>query len=257
LEKIDRELRFGAPAFDGFDGLCAHLGLAVGRPPVASSFQLSAELPASVVEVFLKDWCELIVGVECLGTPAVMVEWLPGHELQRVEGRWFRSPTCNNCLSIKVPPDAEEARFLLTFEDLQADVSRVKIPQCAQSDWEYLTLEYETSAVPKCLTAEASNREPLADGVSNRTRNDISKMGDRPVNDDVVSRRSIVKQYQDHDTETICERLDWHRIPLPKGELWEAFRDREDNWTAAYKLRPLDEERRRRIRVIIAKDKKA
>ena len=158
LEKIDRELRSGAPAFDGFDGLCAHLGLAVGRPPVASSFQLSAELPASVVEVFLKDWCELIVGVECLGTPAVMVEWLPGHELQRVEGRWFRSPTCNNCLSIKVPPDAEEARFILTFEDLQADVSRVKITHSDESDWQDLEVERETPANADFLIRKAPSQ---------------------------------------------------------------------------------------------------
>lgn len=71
----------------------------------------------------------------------------------------------------------------------------------------------------------------------------------------VAARRAVIRTNASLTTFQICEVLDDKKIDLPPGEEWETFREREDPWSTAY--RHGGQKFRRRIRVIISKDKSA
>jgi hypothetical protein len=75
------------------------------------------------------------------------------------------------------------------------------------------------------------------------------------IDPEIAKRRAIVKQNSKSETLGICWSLDNMNVPLPPGQEWENFRSHDTPWTAAY--RRGGTKLRRRIRVIIAKDKKA
>jgi hypothetical protein len=80
LGKIDVELN----SLGGFDGLCASLRLPLSRKNPVSSFQISAELPASIKGAFLTRG-HLCVVVICPVTPALSIEWWPIGERRESE----------------------------------------------------------------------------------------------------------------------------------------------------------------------------
>jgi dsDNA-specific endonuclease/ATPase MutS2 len=71
----------------------------------------------------------------------------------------------------------------------------------------------------------------------------------------VAARRAVIRANASLTAFQICEVLDDKEIELPPGEEWNTFREREDPWATAY--RQGGEKFRRRIRVIISKDKSA
>ena len=78
------------------------------------------------------------------------------------------------------------------------------------------------------------------------------------VDPDVVKRRAIVKQNRKLETIRICRLFDLNAVPLAlRGDDWEDFSSHTEPWTDAYNEKPISERRRRLIRVIISKDKKA
>jgi DNA-directed RNA polymerase subunit F len=78
------------------------------------------------------------------------------------------------------------------------------------------------------------------------------------IDPDVVKRRTIVKQNMKLDTNRICRLFDLNAVPLAlRGDDWEEFSTHDHPWADAYSKKPISEKRRRRIRVIISKDKQA
>jgi hypothetical protein len=71
----------------------------------------------------------------------------------------------------------------------------------------------------------------------------------------VAARRAVIRANASLTAFQICEVLDDKEIELPPGEEWNTFREREDPWATAY--RQGGKKFRRRIRVIISKDKSA
>jgi hypothetical protein len=70
----------------------------------------------------------------------------------------------------------------------------------------------------------------------------------------VAARRAVVRRNATLRTFQICEVLDDKEIGLPPQKEWDSFREGEDPWATAY--RQGGKKIRRRIRVIISKDKK-
>lgn len=71
---------------------------------------------------------------------------------------------------------------------------------------------------------------------------------------EVAARRAVVRRNATQRTFKICEVLDDKEIGLPLQKDWDSFREGEDPWATAY--RQGGKKLRRRIRVIISKDKK-
>jgi len=120
-QKIDIQLRRSTPSFNGFDGLCGKLGLPARRNSLASSlFQLSAELPAKFELVDKEFFAEnLEIDIRCLGTPDLMIEWLPQHDLEKIQHGWHLSGEGGlHHVSLPVPNGAERARLMLSFGDI-------------------------------------------------------------------------------------------------------------------------------------------
>jgi hypothetical protein len=70
----------------------------------------------------------------------------------------------------------------------------------------------------------------------------------------VAARRAVVQANADLRAPKMCAMLDDKEIPLPDREQWDSFRSHDNPWTEAY--RTGGKKFRRRIRVIISKDKK-
>lgn len=124
-QEIDSELRRSTPAFNGFDGLCAKLGLPARRGSLSPSFQISAELPARFEAVYTDHVKKsLEIDIRCLGTPDLMIEWLPQHELHRVNDAWLHHGIEDrHHVSVPLPSGAEKAQLMLSFAELEpADV---------------------------------------------------------------------------------------------------------------------------------------
>jgi len=130
-QQIDDQLLHSTRRFKGFDGLCRKLHIPaihgnVGR----SSFHISAELPAQFVSIH--DDRKLLtveVDFDCVGTPALMAEWLPGGDLDSVQ--WEHDPRSNRQhASIEVRPGSAEVELTLLFDGLgQADIQRYRVPR--------------------------------------------------------------------------------------------------------------------------------
>jgi hypothetical protein len=166
LQEMDSQLRSRTPAFSGFDGLCAKLGLPARQSNLTWSFQLSAELPAYVVaaEFEPSEWA-LLVTIGGYGAPHLMVEWLPQHELQRVPDDWIVEPVAEHFLKIEVRTNSTAAKLILSFGELQADVSTVDLDtvdfHLGGTDPFQLAVVPEEPAVPDFATSEVpSRREP-------------------------------------------------------------------------------------------------
>ncbi len=71
----------------------------------------------------------------------------------------------------------------------------------------------------------------------------------------VAARRAVIRANASLPPFQICEVLDDKEIEPPRQEEWETFRERQDPWSTAY--RHGGQKFRRRIRVIISKDKSA
>lgn len=73
-------------------------------------------------------------------------------------------------------------------------------------------------------------------------------------NPDILKRRAIVRDNSEVPTPGICHLFDSYNVPLPSGPDWELYREQKPPWAKAYQK---DRNLRKRIRVIISKDKKA
>ncbi len=264
LQNIDSQLRSSTPAFNGFDGLCAYLALPIRQRNLTSSFQVLAQLPAAFSSVAFEKHA-LKITIECLGAPDLMVEWLPAHNLQRVPPVWIskpppKHPTPTQYVSIGVPNYAQAAKLILAFGELQAHAGTVALP--------YLGMHANDCCRPLDLVEEPTVPDPATSGAPNQQEPANIATGEAPnqkdggrkgsANPEVAKRRAIVKQCLDRGIRSpigICQEFDRYRVPLPDGLSWEAFRRREQPWEDVFKQRPIDEERRERIRVIIAHDK--
>lgn len=71
----------------------------------------------------------------------------------------------------------------------------------------------------------------------------------------VAARRAVVQANADLRAPRMCAMLDDKEIPLPDREPWDSFRSHASPWAEAY--RTGGKKFRRRIRVIISKDKKS
>jgi hypothetical protein len=127
LEEIDRQLR-RREAFKDFDALCSKLGLPARRSNLVPSFLLSAELPARFVSVESNSAKpSLEIDIECVGTPELMINWLPQQDLTKVPG-WQREPNAIfHHVSVPVPTGAVRAELMLYFSDLEADTKSLDI----------------------------------------------------------------------------------------------------------------------------------
>ena len=70
----------------------------------------------------------------------------------------------------------------------------------------------------------------------------------------VAARRAVVQANADLRAPKMCAMLDDKEIPLPEREQWDSFGSHDNPWTEAY--RTGGKKFRKRIRVIISKDKK-
>jgi hypothetical protein len=266
LQEIDSQLRSSTPPFNGFDGLCGNLGLPVRRSNLASSFQLSAELPAEVLSVvFSSSKRALVIEIDCFGAPDLMVEWLPQHEFHKVPAGWLYEQHPDDFLNIYVeigvpsrPPSA--ADLILSFgEQLSADVITVDLPPLTFQDEVVggleLEFEREEPAVPDLGTREAPSQQEPSNIATREAPNQKDGGRKGSADPEVAIRRTIVKQNSKLKTLGMCWLFDNKKVPLPPGSDWEDFRSHDRPWTAAY--RKGGNKLRRRIRVIIAKDKNA
>lgn len=131
LPEIDSQLRRSRPAFKDFDALCSKLELPLQRTNLQSSFRLSAELPAGFADVHTDSAKgTLEIDIECIGTPDLMVEWLPQHELQRVPPGWKGEPAGEqHHVSLSVPVGTKKADLILSFAEIDADTRTHEIVQ--------------------------------------------------------------------------------------------------------------------------------
>ncbi len=130
------------------DGLCAKLKLPFQRINLTSSFQVSAELPAILTEVW---WArrkgrigDLIIYFSSFGVPELRVEWLPQDKRERIPADFIEKnldfkdqleleediPGTYNFVSIQAEDGARAAKLILYFGELQAVVSRVDFLGC-------------------------------------------------------------------------------------------------------------------------------
>ena len=151
-QEIDTELRRSGPPFNGVDGLCGKLGLPLRRNNLASSwFQISAELPARFEAVQTDSTkSRLEIGFRCRGTPDLLIEWLPQHEVSGVERKWKHGNERDlHNVSVAIPRGAERVELMLSFGNIEAadattfDVSYVapgarseNVSESAASKWE-------------------------------------------------------------------------------------------------------------------------
>jgi hypothetical protein len=130
-QQIDDQLLHGTPRFKDFNGLCRKLHIPARRDYVSqSSFHISAELPAQFISIDDdRKKKTLEVSFECVGTPLLMVEWLPGGDLDSVQ--WDRDPGVNRQrASIEVRPGSPEVELTLLFDGLgRADSLRYRVPR--------------------------------------------------------------------------------------------------------------------------------
>jgi len=219
LQEIDSELRKRRPSHDGFDGLFAELGLPVRRSNLRSSFQLSAELPARFnrVECGPSKGC-LDIRIGCLGAPDLTVEWLPQHELRKVPGGWiYKAHPEGHFVSLAVPSGATAANLILSFGDLQVEVSTVDLTLYSPrlfNDRIPLPWVPNEPTVPAFATREAPNQQKPA-GFA--TREAPNQKLPKPYRSEI--KRAILVQLtrkpQASDFE-ICRGLDAeHLIELP------------------------------------------
>jgi hypothetical protein len=267
LEKIDRKLRSSTPAFNGFDGLCAKLGLPTRRSNLTSWFQVSAALPAVIWSADLEPsrgyfdftfWC--------FGAPHLMVEWFPQRELQRISRHWISvadDPQVPKIVSVPIADDSTAAKLILSFGKLDADVVTVDLSplelQLGVTNTIPLEVVPEEPSVPDFGISGAPNQQEPVIRATGEAPNQKDGGRKGPSDPEVAKRRAIVKQCLDRgirSTIGICHMLDEHHACLPNTQLYETFRLHTDPWADAYNQRPRDEKRRRCIRVILAKDKK-
>lgn len=130
-DEIDSRLRQGTPGFNGFDALCEKLGLAARHNNLTSSFEVAAELPARFVAVDVDPEKRSIeTDIEYEGSPDLMIEWLPQHDLKRIRQVWQPDggPIVRH-ISVAIPEDAVEADLALSFAKLgDADSLKYCIP---------------------------------------------------------------------------------------------------------------------------------
>ena len=247
LQEIDRQLRLSTPAFNGFDGLCAHLRLPARRSNLRSSFQILVELPAAVFGVWLEK-AAMSVEVFCRGLPDLMVEWLPCHELQRFQSEWIVEPPFLRGAVIAVPRSWQGARLILSFGELQANVSVVEAPFLeSYNKLRRLHFVQEDPTVSDFATEEASNQE-----YGRRTPTDREKHS-KP-DPWVLKRRKIIEQHPEMSGEELCVEFDIAKIPLPPDPDWDLHRKKEYPWASAYDDPEFDHDLRQRIFQIIAHD---
>jgi hypothetical protein len=239
-------------------------------------------LPARVRFVDLDlDKTALIIGFDCFGSPDLRVAWFPKHDLQRVPANWVVAPAPNfRRASIPVPKNATAAELTLFLGGLQADVSSVslkpsKVNLGVAPNTIHLEVMREKMTAPGFPTSKAPNQEhgsetnaeggegnppvsvtPTAFNLVDHGRRKPTGIDEHSkIDPEVAKRRTIVKQNSKLKTIGICQLLDEHNVSLPPGLDWEPFRSHTTPWTVAY--RQGGEKLRHRIRVIIAKDKKA
>jgi len=87
--EVDTQLRLLRIPYNGFDGLCGKLGLQARRSDLTSNFRISALLPARFVNVEADlVGRRLEIDVECVGSPDLMIEWLPQHSFETLPPAW-------------------------------------------------------------------------------------------------------------------------------------------------------------------------
>jgi hypothetical protein len=128
LEAIDRQLGGGS---HGINGFCRELGLPYRQGNLATSFQVSAELPAMLISAsWSKGVLDLVI--ESLGSPRVTIEWLPQHELQGVPVNWDAENReivgkTQALASLPVPIGSTAAKLILSFGELQAEAITIDL----------------------------------------------------------------------------------------------------------------------------------
>jgi hypothetical protein len=258
MRKIDSQLHSSRSAFNGFDGLCRSLGLPARLSDLTLSFHVSAELPAQVRSVkFNHSKRVLDIAFDCLGTPDLTVEWWPRLVQERIPATSWRRGPLNGAyrVSLRVLKDADAVDLILWFGKREADVSTVDLSPLytgAHLPGEPISFQV-VHQVPKDdedIAEHRKNQELVKGEVASAGAQKLPKT--TPA---VAARRAVVRANATLTAFQICEVLDDKEIELPPGEEWDAFRECVDPWATAY--RQGGEKLRRRIRVIISKDKSA
>ena len=235
LEEIDNHLRLSTPAFNGFDGLCYRLGLPVRRSNLTSSFRVSAELPARVLEVRIDpSKRELAISISCIGAPNLMVDWFPKPGLKMVPDGWIREHMSGVYdVLLPVPDGAWRADLILSYGEIEAQVSTV-----------YIEAQYAGGKAAGLIPLEVVEKEPPVSDPATREAPNQEYGRSKPTNIDKRSkltptdkdRRRIVQRVKREGGEAgdKCEALDLEHVPLTKGPKWEPYRLRRNPWTDAY-----------------------
>ncbi len=129
-------------------------------------------------------------------------------------------------------------------------------PESDTSLWRSQLVKRQLTEVTRCI--EAVHQERTARRVHELSKGEAALAGAHKypkTSKAVNARRYVVRANAGHPASAVCTVLDSEKIELPPGTDWEPFRPHEEPWEDAY--RHGGEKLRRRIRVIIAKDKKA
>jgi hypothetical protein len=116
----------------------------------------------------------------------------------------------------------------------------------------------ERPTVSDSATEESPSQQEPADSVTREPHNQEYGRGKGATDPEVAKRRAIVKWCTDRgirSTIVFCREFDKRKVPLPDGLIWDPFRTRNNPWTDAYNQRPINQERRKCIRVNISHDK--
>lgn len=221
LQEIDRQLRSSTLPFNGLEGFCGKLGLPFLRSNLGSLFQVSAELPARVVDVYQHgpDWT-LDISIDFFGEPDLMVDWLPRPGLERVPAGWSQGRVNDRGrVSLTVPNKAEAADLILCFGNHEADVARVKMRSVNFVDGDIEIRVVPGDWGPDDISLEVVHKAPTVPDFATRRAPDqedrrSKRAGKRRKTDvEIVERRNLVRENPNLETLEMCELFDKHGVP--------------------------------------------
>jgi hypothetical protein len=126
---LDTRLRRYSPPYNGLAALCGKLGLSFMPSGSGPHFNLYAELPAKFLGCEIKtEEKSLVLTMKYVGTPDLVVEWLPARETRRVPipAGQVQVPA-QYAVTLLIPPGAIEIKANLLVMECDADALSLHI----------------------------------------------------------------------------------------------------------------------------------